>query len=501
MPHQPHNFPTLRQTGNSNRPTILLLGAGMSFGLVPGPSALLKEKRRSAETKLGFTATLRESTNPQPNDLYEWADEVCNELVARNDANPKLTLAHALDIPDEDYWMAYVSTERSEPRHRVIARFAREGLWDQIWSLNWDCIQENAFENVGIHRDGEEMGLPWPTVFHCFITASDCGQMGDSTSVKILKPHGCVMALVNAKESTDKGDYGRSLELAERFLITASELATMAPVPNPPGDPTQEFIFSSLCVKLCTLPFVIAGWRASENYLLDHIDLTVRPKLDERSVSIDELSVIDIEFNTEGHSRLASFYKKDQDSAHIVVTRAGFDLDSLFLWLQALLAIGSLKLWTLPAEQGTLSQIEQSIEQPPDDSTFVTAWADSFLPVWVRLCWRCGLVTCFRAGQILTSNDINLESRDEHIPWTLPKTINRPELAAASRLLIALYRSGRGLSWNFESFPGGLYKDNLLIIPVPAWDVPVSNDLRRLKPLIDALKHTGAGYIDQVRVL
>ena len=45
MPVEPHNFPTLRGTKNPNRPSVLLLGAGMSYGLVPSPSALLKEKR------------------------------------------------------------------------------------------------------------------------------------------------------------------------------------------------------------------------------------------------------------------------------------------------------------------------------------------------------------------------------------------------------------------------------------------------------------------------
>ena len=51
MPIQPHNFPTLRDSGSPNhRPSVLLLGAGMSYGLVPGPASLLKEKRARVET-------------------------------------------------------------------------------------------------------------------------------------------------------------------------------------------------------------------------------------------------------------------------------------------------------------------------------------------------------------------------------------------------------------------------------------------------------------------
>ena len=175
-------------------------------------------------------------------------------------------------------------------------------------------------------------------------------------------------------------------------------------------------------------------------------------------------------------------------------------MDQLFLWLQALYAVGSLSTWAVTDDQATLSEVAVSVDQPPDHRVFVTEWADNFLPVWVRLCWRCGLVSCFRGGQPITSDDINLESRDEHIPWVIPY-IERPDLTAASRLLAALHRSGNAEAWDFEMFPGGLHKGSLLLIPVPAWDNPLSNDLRGLKPLVEALKRPGTGFIDQIKVL
>jgi len=207
MPHLPHNFHTLRQNGvGSYRPTVLMLGAGMSYGLVPGPGTLLAEKRASAEVKLGCTTTLPLSPSPPANHLYEWADEIRTQLIARGDRNPKLTLAQSLDIPSEPRWLGCVTTQRHTPRHRVIARFAREGLWDQIWSLNWDCVQESAFENVGIKRGGEDALLQWPTVFRSFVTAADCSGPGELHTVKVIKPHGCVMALVEAEVARKKGD-------------------------------------------------------------------------------------------------------------------------------------------------------------------------------------------------------------------------------------------------------------------------------------------------------
>jgi hypothetical protein len=50
-------------------------------------------------------------------------------------------------------------------------------------------------------------------------------------------------------------------------------------------------------------------------------------------------------------------------------------------------------------------------------------------------------------------------------------------------------------------FPGGLYRDNLLVIPLPAWETSTQNVLRGLKALIDAIIQNGSGYIDQVAVL
>ena len=153
MPILPHNFPTLRQNMDDDyRPSVLLLGAGVSYGLVPGPGELLNEKRAGAEAALRLKSAVPARALPTADDLYEWADEIFTQLNARADVNSKLTLAKSLDIPSDRRWLGCIRTERNTPRHRVIARFAREGLWDQIWSLNWDCIQESALENVGIIR-------------------------------------------------------------------------------------------------------------------------------------------------------------------------------------------------------------------------------------------------------------------------------------------------------------------------------------------------------------
>jgi hypothetical protein len=128
------------------------MGAGMSHGLVPLPPALLNEKGVKAASEIGCAP-------PTPGQsLYEWADIAVSFLAA--DPVPKLTLARSLDLLTDQRWRG-TKTQRSTPRHRVVARFSREGLFEQIWSLNWDCVQETAFENVGIERDRIDPRAPW----------------------------------------------------------------------------------------------------------------------------------------------------------------------------------------------------------------------------------------------------------------------------------------------------------------------------------------------------
>jgi hypothetical protein len=504
MPVFPHNFPTLRQRGNENhRPSVLLLGAGMSYGLVPLPGPLLAEKRANAEAVLEYTSAVPTDPNPPADNLYRWADDIWNELTARGDQNPKLTLAESLDIPNEKRWLGCFSTQRNTPRHRVVARFAREGLWHQIWSLNWDCVQESALENVGIKRRAADGAMPWPTVFNTLVTAAECAQMGEPNSIKVIKPHGCVMALVDAQQAKAIGNVGRSVTLSERFLITATELSSLDP--SVANAPAQQFIFATLLTALCSQPFVVAGWSASEKYLIERIDSGVRPVLQDPDrqppLAVDEICVIDRQFNAQGHSSLAAFYNTNAAAAHIDVGHPGFSTDELFLWLQGLYAVRYLRLRAPAIDHPALDELAAEIQQPPNNPVFMISWVDNFLPVWVRLCWRSGLVTCEnRNATQVEIDDVALESRDEHIPWTLPN-IQRPELAAASRILAALHRSGHGTHWNYDQFPGGIYFDLRLVIPIPVWASVPPNDLRGLKPLIDAIKQHGAGYIEHVALV
>ncbi len=501
MPVLPHNFPSLRRIGNGNyRPSVLILGAGMSTGLVPLPGKLLEHKRGNAEAALGCSSAVPTIPDPPAEDLYRWADDIWNELTHQGDQNPKLTIAESLDIPSDECWRGCISTQRNTPKHRVVARFARERLWHHIWSLNWDCVQESALENVGIRRGGVDGQMPWPTVFNTLVTADDCVRMGETDSIKVIKPHGCVMALIDAQKEKAKGNTARSINLSERFLITATELKNLTPAIVEGAE--QQFIFSTLVTALASHPFIVAGWSVSEPYLVDRIKTSVEPLLRRQlPLAIDEVSIISRRFNEDGHTELARCYGRDEAGAHINVGQPGLDVDQLFLWLQALYAIQFLRQRAPAFDRPALDALNAELDQPPNNPAFAITWVDDFLPVWVRLCWRNGLVACENQNaEPVEIDDVPLERRDEHIPWTLPN-IPRPELTAASRILAALHRSGHGSSWNYEQFPGGFYSDFQLVIPIPIWASAPPNDLRGLKPLIDAIKQHGAGYIGRVALV
>jgi hypothetical protein len=323
--------------------------------------------------------------------------------------------------------------------------------------------------------------------------------MGETGSVKVIKPHGCVKTLEKAEEHEKNGRYDEALTASVRFLITKTELNSLDPATSNTG--TQQFIFASLCEKLSSHPFVIAGWSASEQYFLNHMQTTIYPSLTARlPLPDDELSIIDVRFNCGGHTQLTGFYGKGKNNVHIDVNQANLNTDALFLWLQSLYALERLYSWANDVDKPAIQDIRSRIENPPDDQPFVIQWVDNLLPVWVRLCWRCGLIECIKRDcQPISIDDIHLESLDEHIPWTIP-SICRPELKAAARLLAGLINSGHGDKWDYEMFPGGLYQDTHLVIPIPAWGVK-PNDLQGLKPLIDSIKTSGSGKFDELSVL
>jgi len=146
----PHNFPSLR---NGHRKPVLICGSGMSSGLVPSVKDVTKGCPQ-AEKKLGCSVPKNEGDLDKDKYLYDWAEQIYQQLLNRRETLPKLKIAAALGILDNPAWQGKIDTPLREnwPRHRVVARFAREKRWHAIWSLNWDCLLEVGLESVGFNE-------------------------------------------------------------------------------------------------------------------------------------------------------------------------------------------------------------------------------------------------------------------------------------------------------------------------------------------------------------
>lgn len=94
------------------------------------------------------------------------------------------------------------------PRHRILARFAREGFSKTLVTTNYDLLMEGAFRLAGmsmhtpglkqsepVTHDTVEALLPKPAC-HRFVRIADALQFfdhcGDAATAQILKIHGCV---------------------------------------------------------------------------------------------------------------------------------------------------------------------------------------------------------------------------------------------------------------------------------------------------------------------
>ena len=326
----PHQFNQLR--GGPRRP-FLMIGAGLSWGLVPVPNDLLIAEMLPAENALAHkSAGIVPSA---PNALYQWAEQMLTALTASGRPNPKLELAQALGLTTAAKWIAKTGLplRGTTPRHRVIARLARERRWTSMWSFNWDAHVENAFEKVGFDRGDPKITQPWTVAYRTVIETSDFVYLDQDNTFCILKPHGCVRSLIEAEDLLSRGELGRSKEMADRLMISTTDLDSQR------NNPTDKKFFIELQSRLTKSPMMVVGWSISEPYLAEVINDALEDTLNRDKV--EELTVADIGFNGQGHTKAAECYalKKEQVFVQLSPARDGFGTDALFLWIQAQYAL------------------------------------------------------------------------------------------------------------------------------------------------------------------
>ena len=491
----PHDFSKFI---TANRPVSLIIGAGASHGLVPLPWQLIQDKKDGVEKELARKYDCKSVSVDITNDdaLYEWAEKILKQLVKKEPHKAKLILAQELGLTTDEKWVAKVGIELrgTTARHRVMARFAKEGLWRSIWSLNWDTILESALERVGLERGTGPKTQPWPTLYSTTLINDDFADNSPEHIITVNKPHGCVHGLIEADNKFKSGDVALAQEYSERLIIGKTELSDIR------NNKHDDLFLSEFKTDLGIAPLTVIGWSASEKSLHRAFESVVTPR--KNSAELEELTIIDPTFNEKGHQELIECYELTKKQVHFKVDtdENGYTVDKLFLWIQARYVFQQLSDRS-PAEWNINVDSQLARLDGGECPKLLIDFADYFLPTWVRLCWRTGILECNDFQPEMLQIDLS----DEHIPINKKIETVRHELKAAAGLLTILIddRAEWDLAGLQGELQGGLWDEGTghLVIPLPAWEDPtLFNDLRALAPLMRGMQHT-KGYIQKVSIL
>lgn len=479
-----HRFQSLVETPALQ--TVLIVGTGLSTPTAPTVEGL-KSKLDKVAQGLGVA----------PNEaFYVLAESVLDNLKAtgKSDDESRLCLAEELGLLDERRWFGEVGLPVSgnTPRHRAIARFAVEKRLRSIVSLNWDTLLEAALDSVGL-ATGVRTQRPWDITSHASVV--------DDTQIKnlhahvfpVFKPHGCVRNLEQARKVFRAT--GATPPIV--FKLTHSELNNL---------PAQQktLVDTQVHGHIAQCPLIAVGWRATEGYLREIVIRTAKAVM---RTECDSFTLASRSWYPKKagddtfHDDIAAAYSKTKLESFVPVGNPGQPtLDCLLQWLQARYALNKLIVVAPAPQRMDLQQQLQQIDLPGCDHP-VLGWVDSWLPTWVRLCWRAGVMrgTDPHTNQTVPPYDIPVMPRDVHVPLGC-MTGERRELEAAAKLLVGLGNClGR---FDYEKFPGGLWDAETrdLYIPLPGWrGATQPADLAALQPLVEALR--GLGYVRNIRLV
>jgi hypothetical protein len=480
----PHCFPSLIDDPTTQ--TVIICGTGLSAPNAPTVDALKPNLAKIAKD-LGVAHNVEF-------DFYVLAEAVLNSLIGGGKLNSesRLWLAEELGMLDDRRWFGETGLPLSgnTPRHRAIARFAVEDRLKAIVSLNWDTLLEAALDSVGL-AEGVTPLRPWRiTARVSAIDDINMPNLGPANIFPVIKPHGCVRNLEQVRRLFRST--GKTPDII--FKLTQTELTKL-----PAG---QTLIDKEVEGYVAKCPLIAVGWKATEGYLRDTVIKTAQ-RVQHKNADAFTLASSSWYPNTTDintyHDDIATAYGKTKLEAFAQVKKnpGQPSLDCLFQWLQSRYALNKLKAVSLAPHQAALQQLLQQLDQPVHGH-FILSWVDCWLPTWVRMCWRAGVMQGIdpHTNQKVEPWDIPVMPRDVHVPWC-GMTVVRRELQAAAKLLVVLGSDPN--RFNFEKFPGGLWDADTssLYIPLPGWrGIAQPADLAALKPLVEALR--GLGFVRDI---
>lgn len=469
------------------QPPLLIVGAGLSFGLAPNAQQLAKdtsERKDEIESALGIPAGPAISTDDD--DLYVWADHCLKALKsvhALDEMPAKRRLASAMGLMTDKRFLAQagVGPRGTTARHRVLARLARENRIRAVWSFNWDCWLEASFDAVGLRRNEESAqriaNEGWKTRYHVWFRDEATDNAIDMQL--LFKAHGCLRALQEGQ-----GD----------FVIAKSEME--APQPDSKTTLLRKQIAADGGA-------IAIGWAAREPYV---VEIFAKQKPPAHEAPTGSITFVDVE-DWPNHGKVRQAYSGQRERTCLAVQRDGpGQTDHLMLWVQTKRGIRSLQ--QACSDQPSKDTLKQIEDQLPafDDSSMCSSWLASFfddwLPVWLRCCFFTGAqelgVQPGHGLKVLPS-----DLRDAHVHWSSPEVARR-DLRAAAAMLFALSSDVNAqCQWQFDTFPGALWRprDSHLVLPIPIWADHNCAARATLKPLVESLHWAERARIRRLTLL
>lgn len=503
-----HEFSYWSDPEKNDSPPALIVGAGFSAPQVSLPAKLATqyakrqhEIEKTLDIATGFEFEPDEDGGCIPDELYFWADKCIDELkdfkgYQAHIAKQKFIEAIGLLEDQEFAATSNVPLRGTTPRHRVLARLAREGCIHSLWSLNWDLWLEAAFEAVGlIRKNSEDLNssdaLPdkWKKSYQVFLPSDTRRQK--NSCIQLFKPHGCIRAFAEGSNNT--------------FQITRTELETKV----------DSAIKQDLKDQVVGKPVCTLGWGATEINLQEIFrECAEDNRLQKGSLTIVSLSWND-DFQTidSRHSGLAKNFSQTQSETLCVVKKnSPGTTDDLMQWIQTLRSLRRLKAVVnglAPSKTILLQQIEQQIDvyKSPvffgDSYGWALSWFDNFLPVWSRVCFSVKAIE-FRRDAVIPLSAIPMTRRDEHIPLN-DSGVARWDILSAAHLYCTLLSINQGemSEFDFENFPGAFFhrETRCLLIPVPMWVDVGDISLAAIKPLMESRHWSDMGRVKGVCLL
>jgi len=471
----PHHFPSLVE---GPAQAVIIVGAGLSCPDLPIVNGLVGRLEEVANS-LGVTTIVAQGDDEY---FYALAEAVLN---AQGDTGEnRLRLAENLGLLDDRRWFGEIGMPLSgnTPRHRAIARFAVEKRLRSIISLNWDALLETALESIGL-ANGPKVSRPWDVTAHASVVDdTHLPALSGAHVFPVIKPHGCVRDLEKARRNLHLNGIVPNII----FKLAQSELRGL---PN-----GQRSVDKKVEIYVSECPLISVGWRALEKYLRDTVISAANPA---RRVETDAITVVDIAWDT-NHDKISAAYGKSKvDSFAEVKPNVPPTTDCMFQWLQARYALSRLMAVAPATYQAALQQQLQQLDQPGCDH-YILNWVDKWLPAWVRLCWRAGVMGGIdpQTNRRIEPWEIPVMPRDVHVPLG-GLSLERRDLQAAVKLLFILNDDLN--RFNFDMFPGGFWdgRNRYLYIPLPGWrGTTQSSSLVALQPLIEAMQ--GLGFVKKI---